>query len=405
MVVSSDAASESGGKLSARFQEFLISRGGPFYELQERLGLLHETAARAGRRAALFVGLAWGVPLLLTLLAGTAFGPWDNHPYLLAVEAWARFFVAIALFVLMERSVEERLRVNLSHFVRAPLLAPSAVPDAARSVVAALRRRNSKTAEAVCLLLAYGITLVNFLMLSGGEDATWLISQGPDGASLTLAGWWCALVSSPLFWFLVLRWLWRHAVWALLLRDFAKLELRLVVTHPDRNGGLGFLAQYPNTFVLFVFALSSVVSAALARALIEGAIQPTVFTQVVTAWVVLVLSLFALPLTAFGKPLHRLKDATLRASAAAATRRERAVERKLFGHNMVAEVDAEAAVPEDLPDAAKVYEAAKKLSTGLFSRAALLPVAAAAILPLVAAGATLLPVKELLKMARGLLLL
>jgi hypothetical protein len=41
-----------------------------------------------------------------------------------------------------------------------------------------------------------------------------------------------------LFWFLLLRWLWRHAVWGLLLRDLARLELRLVATHPDGAGGL-----------------------------------------------------------------------------------------------------------------------------------------------------------------------
>jgi hypothetical protein len=38
---------------------FLIARGGPFWELQRRLGLLHERASHGGRRAALFVGIAW----------------------------------------------------------------------------------------------------------------------------------------------------------------------------------------------------------------------------------------------------------------------------------------------------------------------------------------------------------
>lgn len=43
----------------------------------------------------------------------------------------------------------------------------------------------------------------------------------------------------------VLRWLWRFVVWGLLLRDLARLDLQLAVTHPDRVGGPGFISQYP----------------------------------------------------------------------------------------------------------------------------------------------------------------
>jgi hypothetical protein len=55
----------------AKLDQFLIARGGPFYTLQQHLGLLREDAVRAGLRAILFVGLSWGVPLILSLVAGT----------------------------------------------------------------------------------------------------------------------------------------------------------------------------------------------------------------------------------------------------------------------------------------------------------------------------------------------
>jgi hypothetical protein len=48
--------------------EYLASHGGPFFELQRRLGVLREDALLASRRAVIFVSLAWGVPLLLTLI-------------------------------------------------------------------------------------------------------------------------------------------------------------------------------------------------------------------------------------------------------------------------------------------------------------------------------------------------
>jgi len=52
--------------------EFLIARGGPFYELQQRVGLLRERAIQARRRPAIVVALAWGVPLLLSALISRA---------------------------------------------------------------------------------------------------------------------------------------------------------------------------------------------------------------------------------------------------------------------------------------------------------------------------------------------
>jgi hypothetical protein len=218
--------------------DFLIARGGPFNDLQQKLGLLREHAFLAGRRAVILIAIAWGVPLLLSALVGQVIGPAASRPFLLDLGAWARFFLAIGIFVLMERLVEERLRVHLRQFVRAPLLAPGAQPAAAEAVVRALRRRDLRLAELVCVVAAYAITLGGVELLLHADSSSWLVTVMPEGARLTPAGWWCALVSSPLFWFVLLRWLWRHAVWGLLLRDLAGLELRLVATHPDGAGGL-----------------------------------------------------------------------------------------------------------------------------------------------------------------------
>jgi hypothetical protein len=387
---------------SAGVDAFLIARGGPYYDLQQRMGLLHERALNAGRRAAILVGLAWGVPLVLSAIAGHALGPAASRPFLLDLGAWARFFVAIGIFVLMERMVEERLRAHLRQFVRAPVLAPRAMPAAAEAVVRALRRRDLRLAELVCVVAAYAITLGGASLALDAEASSWLVTVGPEGARLTAAGWWCALVSSPLFWFLLLRWLWRHAVWGLFLRDLARLELRLVATHPDGAGGLAFIGQYPSAFAAFVFALSCVLGAAIAHTLLRGELTTAAYGQLMAAWLVIVIILFGLPLLAFSGPLRRLKEATLLTVSSVATRRERAAERELLGSNISATGDAEVTAADDIPDTAKLYAAAKKLSTYLISRAAIVPVAAAALLPLVAAGATQLPVRELLKTARGI---
>ncbi len=390
---------------AGRIGDFRIARGGPFYDLQQRLGLLRERALHAGRRAAILVALTWGVPLLLSALAGQAIGPAASRPFLLDLGAWARFFLAIGIFVLMERMIEERLRIHLGQFVRAPLLAPGAMPAAAEAVVRALRRRDAWPVELGCVIAAYAITLSGAALVLSAGTASWLVTASADGAHLTPAGWWCALISSPLFWFLLLRWLWRHAVWGLLLHDLAQLELRLVATHPDGAGGLAFIGQYPNAFAAFVFAMSSVLGAAIARTLLQGEMAPATYGQLMAGWLVVVIVVFGAPLLAFTKPLRKLKEETILAASTVATRHQRAVERKLLGSNMSAASDADATPADEIPDTAKLYAAAKKLSTYLISRAAIVPVAAAALLPLVAAGATQLPIKELWKIARGLLLL
>ena len=121
-------------------------------------------------------------------------------------------------------------------------------------------------------------------------------------------------------------------------------------------------------------------------------------------WLLIVLALFAWPLQAFRKPLAELKEQTLLACSVQATRHHRAAERELLGSNISAAEDAEASPACEIPDTTKTFNMVGKLSTSVFTRAALLPISAAALLPLFAAGATQLPFKELLNIVKRLLL-
>ena len=388
-----------------KVSEFLLAHGGPFYALQQKLGLLREDAFRAGSRAVLFVILAWGVPMAFSLIAGNAYGPGTDNPYLLDLGVWARFFVAIALFLLMEKKVEERLCTCLLQFVRAPLLAPGSFEAAATAVTHALKRRDAKLAEAICLLIAALISLILYKRLMDFDIATWAVHVAQAGNSLTLAGWWVIIVSNTLFAFLLLRWLWRLCVWGLLLHKLASLELRLVAAHPDGHAGLAFLGNYPNAYAPFVFAVSCVLGATVAHELMDATLSTTSYGFIMAGWLVVILGLFAIPLQAFNKPIGKLKEQTLLAYSARATQHHRAVERELLGRNIAASEDSDTATTGDIPDPAKAYAATRKLSGMLVSRTVLLPLSAAALLPLVAAGTTQLPLKDILKVMKRLLLL
>lgn len=384
--------------------EFLAARGGPFYELQLRLGLLHERSLRVWRRAAIFVGLAWGVPLLISAAEGHLLAP-PGKGFLLDIAVLARFVLAVGLFVIAEGQVEPRLRAVLNQLRRAPLIAPASSAAAARAVVLALKRRDSALAEVIFLAIAIVASLFSLTNLEETRAGSWAFRESADGSGLTLAAWWCLLVSSPILWFLLLRELWRHTVWGMLLYDLSKEELRLVVTHPDGRAGLAFLGRYPNAYALFILGISSMIGAVLARQLHDGALAASTLGMVMAVWLAIVLALFIAPLTAFSVALAKLKEEALSVYGSQATAALRIAERKMAGRNVAVAGEKDAEGQPDIADPSKAFEAARKMSISMLNRSALLPLAAAALLPLAAAGVTVLPYKDLLSILKKLLLL
>jgi pimeloyl-ACP methyl ester carboxylesterase len=231
------------------------------------------------------------------------------------------------------------------------------------------------------------------------------VSTLQDGAvQLSLAGWWCLLISTPLFFFLLVRWVWRFVVWGLFLGDLARLDLQLAVMHPDRTGGLAFIGEYPPAFTAFVFALSSVFAAAAAKAILHAGADFHIFLYLMAAWLVLIIVLFALPLAAFVRPLGEFKKRMLLESSALAERANRAIEQRWLGH---ARDQKEAPASTDAPsrsDPAAVYEAARKMKSLPLSKASVLPLAIAVLIPMIAVGATQLPIRDILKFASRLLI-
>jgi hypothetical protein len=174
--------------------DFLASHGGPFYELQARLRPLRADSLKVRSRAVIFVAVAWGVPLVLGLPASLSLREGQGS-YLLDPGVWARFFIAIAAFVLAEEQVERGLRVKLAQFLMAPLLTPESTAPAAVAVSLALKERDSRFAEVVTLILAAGAAVFSFSTLKSGDVSSWAITHLVDGSRFTAAGWWSVCVS------------------------------------------------------------------------------------------------------------------------------------------------------------------------------------------------------------------
>ena len=124
----------------------------------------------------------------------------------------------------------------------------------------------------------------------------------------TPAGAWSHWVIKPLFQFLVLRWIWRFAVWGWLLRRVSRMDLNLVAFHPDQAGGLGFLSVYPMVFSGLILALSCVLAAQLIGEIHQTGIQQQLLWGFIAAWLVFVFVVFVGPLTVFVRPLYAFRE-------------------------------------------------------------------------------------------------
>jgi hypothetical protein len=374
-----------------------------FPQLRRRLTLIDERWHSASQRAMLLVGIAWGIPLLLSFLHGASVET-TSLPYLADVGAWSKFFVAIGCFVLSEQSIEAALGKKLHQALSEPLRGPSSCKVAAEAVNKALRRRDAKWPDLICLALAAIASLLALRHLSAATESSWSANATPAGNAISAAGWWSVCVSIPMFWFLMLKGIWWHLNWSLLMRDVARMKLRLIAMHPDRRGGIGFLADYPNAYTAFVFGVSCSMAAGL-----SGVIHETTSIKVIgilmAGWLLIVLLQFAFPLFAFTSLLADLKRETLASLSAQASRYHRAVERKLIGANITGGTDPEIVGQAIIQDPDNAYEATKKLSTTLFDRRTVLPVSAAAILPFLIPASTAIPYDEVFAVLKKLLLI
>ena len=89
-----------------------------------------------------------------------------------------------------------------------------------------------------------------------------------DSGTLSAAGWWFNLVSTPIFRFLLLRWFWRMFLWTSSPSSASsRIKLFLVATHADLAAGLGFLSEGQKAFSPIVFAGGAVVAAEVGNAI------------------------------------------------------------------------------------------------------------------------------------------
>ena len=310
-------------------RDFSLALGGPLYQLWRRGRLTGDALEMMHRRVIVLSLLAWLPLLLLSVAQGTAWGGRVAVPFLQDVEMHVRLLVALPLLIVAELVVNQRTRLTVRQFVERGL-----IPDAARArfdaiIDSAMRLRNSVIAEVSLIAFVY-VVGVGFIWRTqvALPVASWYGTPAAGTWHPTLAGWWMGCVSLPVFQFLLLRWYFRIVVWARFLWQVSRIELTLVPTHPDRSGGLGFLALVGYAFSPLLVAQGALVAGTIAERIFHaGATLPQFKLELVGVVVVLVFLVLG-PMLVFGPKLAAAKREGLREYGTLAQRYVREFDQK-----------------------------------------------------------------------------
>ena len=392
-----DAGGSSGMTLTIPNETDLrIERGGPCDRILRRIGLIREDGPSIGRRIVVCVAVTWLVLLILSLLQDRALGPTPRESFLLDFAAYARFFVTIPLLIAAEAFLGPPLTNAGRTFLRTDLVRPKDRERFQSAVDRMARLRESRWAELVILALAifgsWNLTVEDWY---GAKALTW---RAVEGGAISWAGLWYHGIALPLLQFLMLRWVWRLAIWARFLFDVSRLDLDLVPTHADGFGGLGFLGTAHGFLGIFALALGAILAGNAAfQILYEGA-KLRSFETMVLVFPTLCLIVFLGPLAFFIPALERARRDGLKTYGLMVDQYNRAFQEKWTegrtppGESLLGSSDI-----QSLADLGTSYDRVKQMKVFPAARRTIIRIVMMSIAPALIPVLLVIPVAEILK--------
>ena len=286
---------------------FSLVSGGPFHRVLGWLGLCDPELRQVLRRCVAIAALTWLPLLLLSIVDGRAWGG-ATVPFLHDADMSLRLLVALPLFFAAEWLVHRRFPQSIGRFRERGLVPPDQVAAFEDVLARARRAVISPRLELALLVLVYTVGFFGvFRNVSDLGVDTWYVSVVDGVRAPRPAGWWLALVSLPLFQFLLLRWYLRMAVWWWFLWKLSRLPLRLQPLHPDRAGGLGFLSQLALAFAPLLMAQGAMCAAWIANRIFVHGAQLTDFRLDLLAAALVTVVMVLGPLAFFAPMLSEAK--------------------------------------------------------------------------------------------------
>jgi hypothetical protein len=285
--------------------DFPLCYGDFPFRLQRALGLIPAQGLGVGRRALVAVLVTW-VPMAIAAAAAGRFLPGATGESLLQhFGVNAKFLVAVPLLIIGETLLETLTQKKIPHFVESGLVTEADRPHFRGIVERAVAWHDAWQPWLVIAVLIATWTLVPGA--SNSHDLLWAADDPPRQLALQFGAWWYIWVGRPIFIALVLIWLWRLSVLAVLLWRISRLGLYLVPTHPDRAGGLGFLGELPHAFSPLTLALASMLAAQWGHSAVYHAAELRSFALPLAAFTIVAAAAVLAPLLVFSGQLVALR--------------------------------------------------------------------------------------------------
>ena len=304
------------------------------------------------------------------------------------------------------RVMDETLRAKLkpNPRVRDAIDSLYTIPEFQAVMTSTVRWRNSVVAEVLLIALVYGVgILVIWRHYTALDAASWYATPSATGPKASLAGLWYGYVSLPLFQFLLLRWYYRLGLWVRFLWKVSRIRLDLVPTHPDRVGGLGFLAGTAYAFSLIAIAHGALLAGQLANRIFFLGATLTDYKMPIALMVMFLVVVFLGPLTVFAGQLTLAKQKGLREYGTLAERYVRDFDGKWLRGAAGDEPFMGSADIQSLADLGNGYAVVKEMRLAPVTKEAVFQLAMMTVAPIAPLLLTIMPLEELLKTLAGVL--
>jgi hypothetical protein len=249
----------------------------------------------------------------LTLLDGNLFGA--SYSFLSDVGAIVQYLIAVPLMLFADYYIDPFIEESIAELRRGKYVHEDGASDTFGARTNAIcRAATSPIAIAGCILISFLIAWSWILpnlesARSNPEYRTWVIAYADGAPRLSAAALFAGFFASPVFWFSILRWVWKALVWIAYLFMLSRFRLTIRVYHPDGMGGIGFLNHTQSAFGLMIFAIGCVVAATVGyNSSVKGlALMDYANLSILGLYIVLAPLVFLLPLLVFTKQLFLRK--------------------------------------------------------------------------------------------------
>ncbi|HEY2169020.1 MAG TPA: hypothetical protein VGJ30_05300 [Candidatus Angelobacter sp.] len=342
--------------------------------------------------------LTWLPLLILSAIEGRAWGHSVPVTFLRDFGAYTRFLLAVPLLVFAENVLGPRIAQAAAHFVESGVVVEKDYGKFNKLIELGLRARDSFLAEIILVVLAFVSTYFGFRS-TAVHGITWYGARTEAGLSLTLAGWWMIVFCTPLYHFLVYRWLWRLFLWFQFLARSRSLDLQLFPPHPDQAGGIAFIGESQRFFGIILFAVSIASTGVLANDILYDKVPLVNFAPAIAAYVVISIIVVVGPLVVFSGLLLKTKRVGLRQYGTLATAYTGSFHKKWIEHqNPENEALLGTGDIQSLADLGNSYAFVEKMTPLPLDPRVLIHLVAATLLPMLPLLLTVMPLKDVLKL-------